>query len=509
MRKREYIDNETIKTPPLIQEGEARLQIYLRNLSKIIKYKKMNLINTYRNIVFVLAIVILQIVEAKADSNPSVAYSGTLPVLFINTDNAQPITDKEVYIAGSYYLDALNIPGYVSIGSPDEPLRLQIKGRGNWTWETYDKKPYRIKLDQKQALMGMNKNKHFVLLAHVEDPYAYLREGTAFELSRRIGMSYTPAEEPLEVVLNGDYIGLYFLTEKIRVDNARVNIVEQEDNDSVPEHVTGGWLLEIDAYPDEHPIILSSRDGYWFPVVSHSPEDLSDVQYDYLVGLVNRVDSLIYESPIQDCEWENYLDMDSLACFYIVNEVMDNIESFSGSCYIHKERGEDTKLIFGPVWDFGNSFNRSSLNYIYEENPIYLTHWLKGVLQFPKFRQCLRDHWNNFYENGLVSIDDFIDRYVEKIQAACVANEARWPQYGYSNLQERKLRFLTKLHNKIDFLKENWVADAEETVFDDRVVSVKYVDLNGRVYDSPHHGINLIVTTYESGAVKTVKRLLQ
>jgi hypothetical protein len=469
----------------------------------------MNFINYYRHIVFIFVIIILQIAEAKADSNPGVAYSGTLPVLFINTDNAQPITDKEVYIGGSYYLDALNIPGYVSIGSPDEPLRLQIKGRGNWTWETYDKKPYRIKLEQKQALMGMNKNKHFVLLAHVEDPYAYLREGTAFELSRRIGMSYTPAEEPLEVVLNGDYIGLYFLTEKIRVGNDRVNIVEQEDNDTVPENITGGWLLEIDAYPDENPIILSSRDGYWFPVVSHSPEVLSDVQYDYLVGLINKVDSLIYESPIQNCEWENYLDMDSLACFYIVNEVMDNIESFSGSCYIHKERGEYTKLIFGPVWDFGNSFNRSALNYIYEENPIYLTHWLKGVLQFPKFRQCLRDHWDNFYENGLASIDDFIDRYVEKIQAACVANQARWPQYGYSNLQERKVHFLTKLHNKIDFLKRNWVANVEDMAFVDKVVRVMYVDLYGRVYDSPQHGINLIVTTYQSGTVKTEKKLLQ
>ena len=466
----------------------------------------MNTFNSYRSIVFVTVFLICQIAVAKTGRNSDAPYSGTLPVLFINTDNAQAITEKGVYIGGSYYLDAMGVPGYESIGSPDEPLRLQIKGRGNWTWVTYDKKPYRIKLDTKQSLMGLNQSRHFVLLAHVEDPYGYLREGTAFELSRRIGMSYTPAEEPLEVVLNGDYIGLYFLTEKIRVGKERVNIVEQGDNDTVPEHVTGGWLLEIDAYPDENPIILSSRDGYWFPVVSHSPEVLSDVQYDYLVNLINKVDSLIYELPVQDCEWEKYLDMDSLACFYIVNEVMDNIESFSGSCFIHKNRGEDTKLIFGPVWDFGNSFNRSALNFIYEENPVYLTHWLKGVLQFPKFKQCVQNHWKDFYENGLVDIDSFIDRYEEKIQAACTANKARWPVEGYDNLQHRKALFKGKLHRKIDFLNAQWTSGIEEKAIDDKVISVKYIDLIGRVSDRPYSGINLVVSTYSDGHTSTVKQ---
>lgn len=433
-------------------------------------------------------------------------YSGSLPVLYINTEGGTPITEKGVYIRGTYYLDALGLEGYESIGSPDNQLELSIKGRGNWTWETYDKKPYRIKLDTKQELMGMNSSRHFVLLAHVEDYYGYLREGTAFELSRRIGMAYTPAEEPIEVVLNGDYIGLYFLTEQIRVAKNRVNVIEQDDYETDPEKITGGWLIEIDAYPDENPIILSSRDGYWFPVVPHSPEELSDAQYNYLVNYIDKIDSLIYESDSLDCEWANYLDMDSMACFYLVNEVMDNIEAFSGSCYLHKQRGENTKLVFGPVWDFGNSYNRSELTFIYD-NSKYLCHWMIGVLRFPEFRQCVKRHWKEFYENGLKDIDDFIDRYQEYINAACLANNARWPAYRYDNLQGRKANFKRKMHNKIDFLNNEWVGIVDASS-DAQVISVKYVNLMGHMSHNPFSGLNIVVKTYADGQITTEKVMM-
>ena len=456
-----------------------------------------------RHIAIFACFLLLSVLGLKTAADTTLAYSGTLPVLYINTDSAEAIIEKGVYIGGSYYLDALGLPGYESIGSAEAPLRMQIKGRGNWTWVTYDKKPYRIKLDEKQGLMGLSPSRHFVLLAHVEDYYGYLREGTAFEMSRRIGMSFTPGEEPIEVVLNGDYIGLYFLTEQIRAAKNRVNIIEQNDYETDPANVTGGWLIEIDGYPDENPIILNSRDGYWFPVVSHSPEELSDVQHNYLVSYLNRIDSLIYESDVDDCEWAEYLDIDSLACFYLVNEVMDNIESFSGSCFLHKHRGDSTKLIFGPVWDFGNSFNRVELTYIYD-NSKYLCHWLNGVLRFPRFNECVRQHWTEFYKTRLTDIDVFIDNYADYIQAACTANNARWPQYAYDNLGQRKANFKHKLHAKIDFLN-NQFKSLPEYDNDSHVTGVQYVDIYGHVSNRPFKGFNIIISTYNDGHTTAVK----
>ena len=137
--------------------------------------------------------------------------SGTLPVLVIETKNRQPIVSKEEYLEGTYYLDPRGCEGVEAFGSAESPLPLQIKGRGNWTW-TFNKKPYRLKLDDKAALLGMNKSKHFALLAHADDNRAFMRNATGFEVSRMSGLPWTPADKPCEVILNGDYIGLYFLT---------------------------------------------------------------------------------------------------------------------------------------------------------------------------------------------------------------------------------------------------------------------------------------------------------
>ena len=95
----------------------------------------------------------------------AVSPSGTLPVFYINTENGTPITSKEDYLNATYHLDALGLEGYTSIGSAEAPLPMQIKGRGNYTWTGFKKKPYRLKLDSKQPLLGMKKSKHFGLLS--------------------------------------------------------------------------------------------------------------------------------------------------------------------------------------------------------------------------------------------------------------------------------------------------------------------------------------------------------
>ena len=177
-------------------------------------------------------------------------YSETLPVMFINTENSQAITSKENYINATYYIETFGLDGYEAVGSKEEQLPLEIRGRGNYTWRDFDKKPYRIKLGSKAALLGMNKSKHFALLAHADDNLGFYRNTLGFEFSRLMGMPYTPAQEPVEVVLNGNYIGLYFLTETIRIDEDRVNIVEQEDYATDASEITGGWLVEIDNYDE-------------------------------------------------------------------------------------------------------------------------------------------------------------------------------------------------------------------------------------------------------------------
>ena len=382
-------------------------------------------------------------------------YSGTLPVMYINTENSTPITSKDEYLNATYYVDNLGLSGYESIGSADNQLALKIKGRGNYTFYGFDKKPYRLKLDKKAALLGMNKSKHFALLAHADDNLGFLRNTMGFELSRRMGLDFTPAQEPVEVVLNGDYIGLYFLTETIRVDSDRVNITEQADNETDANNITGGWIVEIDNYWDASQITITEGNGETIRFTYKSPENLSTEQTDYLTNLTTVTNKAIYADDKSSQEWEKLIDLDSLAAFYIIQEVMDNSESFHGSCYFHKDRGADTKIIFGPVWDFGNAFHRGTDKYIWQDPPFGQT-WIAEMVKFPRFQEKYKKVWYKFLANDYASLDQFATDFVNKITKAAASDYSRWPSYGNADMANAKNSFLNMMHAKVNWLKQQW-----------------------------------------------------
>ena len=389
----------------------------------------------------------------------AVSPSGTLPVLYIQTENNQKIESKEVYVNATYYLDAKGIAGYENIGSATAPLNMEIKGRGNYSWTGFDKKPYRIKLTDKQALLGMKKSKHFTLLAHADDSNdrkGYMRNAVGFELSKMIGMTYTPDAKPLELVLNGDYIGLYFLTENIRVDKDRVNIVEQEDEETDSEKITGGWLVEIDNYnTDPHITITEGGDVYTMWVTYKTPEVLSYQQEQYLTQQIMMLDNLIYGDKNSDELWK-YLDMDALAKFYIVQELTDNYESFHGSCYLHKDIGANAKWHFGPVWDFGSSFNREKSQYMYQGD-VWHNHWIPEICKFPAFMARVKEIWREFYANEYNNIYSFIDAHEAQISRAAVKDKERWSQYhGSQSLSTYIDRTTEVLRKNAAWLNEQW-----------------------------------------------------
>ena len=388
----------------------------------------------------------------------AVSYSGTLPVMHIQTENNAPIVSKDNYINATYYVDALGLTGYENIGTAAAPLTMEIKGRGNYTWTGFDKKPYRIKLTDKQPLLGMNKSKHFALLAHADDARdkkGFLRNAAGFELSKLIGMAWTPEAKPIEVVLNGDYIGLYFLTETIRVDKDRVNIVEQEDEETDPAKITGGWLVEIDNYDDDPHITIKEGDGHTMWFTYKTPEELSKEQETFLGNEMSRLDDLIYGNKNSDELWQ-YLDMDALARFYIVQELTDNYESFHGSCYLYREMGDGQKWKFGPVWDFGSSFNRDKSQYLFEGD-VWHNHWIPEVCKFPAFMEYVKKIWNEFYPTEFSKVFTFTSEHLNLLQTAASVDAKRWSEYsGNADLTKRVNQVSERLLKNAEWLNEQW-----------------------------------------------------
>ncbi len=388
--------------------------------------------------------------------------TGSLPVIYITTDSLKPILSKDEYLSGTYYIDNMGHNEVPSVGSEAEPQILEIKGRGNITWEAevYPKKPYKLKLDKKTDLLGNGKNKHYVLLA-APDFLGFLKDPLGFELSRRMGMPFTPSSQPVEVVLNDDYIGMYLLCEHIRVDKSRVNIVEQADNDTISENVTGGWLLEIDNHPEEGEILINQPNDSTLRVLLHTPEVLSTMQRDYITNLLMRTDSAIFASNPYNTRWSDFIDCEALARFYIIYEVVDNFESFSGSCYFYKEKGDSTKFIFGPVWDFGSSFGRTGLSprFIYQD-PFFYSHikWIKQISRFSNFKQMVTQVWNDFYPTQLTDIGDWLNNYATKISIAATNDQLRWPQIfsaGSSVLWQASI-MANFMNVKTAWLDEQW-----------------------------------------------------
>ncbi len=234
-----------------------------------------------------------------------------------------------------------------------------------------------------------------------------------------------------------------------------MNITEQADEETLAENITGGWILEIDNYDDEAQVAFNEGNGEWIRFTYHSPEVLSDAQKDYLTTFLKAADNAIYANNKQSTNWEYYIDIDALARFYIVQEVMDNAESFHGSCYMHKDRGENTKLVFGPVWDFGNSYHRGYNKFIYQDSPFGMN-WIGEIAKFPRFQTQVKNIWQPFLGDNYPSIDSYIDQFIDQIADAAKCDAARWPRYGTTDIDGKKRSFKNAMQQKVEFLRQQW-----------------------------------------------------
>lgn len=426
--------------------------------------------------------------------------SGTLPVIYINiyqrdSDTGEIITDywgekyyddeildKDLphknYFTGEYWLDIngcqwLKDLGGKSVGSEDEPLPMQIKARGNYSRTGYSKKPFKLKLDKKQNLLNINingeKSKHWTLLAHADDGKGYLRNYVGFNLGERIGLPWTPRQQPVEVVINGDYRGLYFLTEGIRVGDGRVPVTELDDNISDPELVSGGYVVELDNYDeDDTAQIRMEEKGQAqcykdkLRITFDTPEEYSELQRRFIYDQFTAINDLIGDNS--DEVWQ-YLDIDDLARYYIVEEIISHVEAFHGSTYLFRDRGEGQKWHFSPLWDCGNAFNGSTSGYFYNNSP-YGNTWIPSFRLNDTFNAKVKETWQWFMgsNGGFNGIYDDIDTYCANIAEAAKADHQRWagqpvPAGGYavndnSDMQSRKNEVVRHLQAKINWLAQ-------------------------------------------------------
>lgn len=418
---------------------------------------------------------------------PVSGMSGSLPVLYINvyTDESHSAFNNEViskdlnhknyFENAEYWLDLngcewLEDLGAKSIGSEDEPLPLQIKARGNWTRIGFSKKPFKLKLDKKQSLLGLSKSKHFAILAHADDQAGYMRNFVGFNLGKRIGLPWTPSQQPVEVVINGDYRGLYFLTESIRVEEDRVNITELNDNEENSRLVSGGYIVELDNYDeDESNQIRMDEKSFvsnqWLDrlrITFDTPEVYSDLQRLFITDQFSIMND--YVGTNDDRLW-SYMDLDDAARYYLVEEIVSHTESYHGSTYLFRDYGDGQKWHFSPLWDFGNAFNGRTDNFFYNCDPFGNT-WIPSMRENRKFNDKVKETWLWFMSSEYDGLDDDMKEYASHLSEAAQADYKRWngvsaPAGGQGvadnrDMEGKRRSVASHLQSKIDWLKSQF-----------------------------------------------------
>lgn len=446
-----------------------------------------------------MAVMLLTVLALKGQSS-------TLPVMYIETQNHQPITSKVIYVPGTYFV-VDNQNADFNVGSANSPLSLEIRGRGHSSWKGA-KKPYKIKLADKTPLLGMNKHRHWALLKFYEPTVA------GMQLGNMMGMDWTPSTRPIEVVLNGDYLGLYLLTETNRISKNRLNIYEQpnwnEDENTIPY----GWLVEVDNYYETNQISVKENDTWSLRITYHSPDSLSTAQKQWLMGEFQGINTAIYDEDKVNSTWEQLIDVDAMARFFIIQEVLDNSDGFHGSFYLHKDLKDDARWVAGPLWDLSCN-QRAKTDYTFRMKTSYgfTPHWIGELIKDEDFCRAVRNAWGEFYPQEVQPWMEYIDEHLLLCSDAFEQEKVRWNYTNQEPLEVRVGRLKSALLANIEWFNNNLPStpDAQtEAVWDNKeVVKVEYVNLAGMRSTRPWNGINIKVTTYDDGSTSTTKVIVK
>ena len=326
-----------------------------------------------------------------------VIYRGSaVPALFLEVDAAElgranGKKEYEIRAGRAVYCEADGTVSY-------DGSITQMKGRGNNTFR-YAKKPYQIKLSEKASLSGMSKAKTWVLLANWNDA-SLLRNQIALDMSRAAGLSGALSCVPADVWINGQYNGLYLVTEKIQIKKGRLDLRDlEEETEKVnsepvssfamykessrtvplsrgyripenPEDITGGYIMTIEKFARLRDYKLAGfRTRKALPVQIKEPTYPSREQVEYLAGRVNEMhDAVIAEdgvNPATGRHYTDYLDMDSFAVKFLVEDWTKDYDFIGGSQFMYKDSDTRDPLIYaGPAWDydlaFGNMADRGT-----------------------------------------------------------------------------------------------------------------------------------------------------
>jgi hypothetical protein len=387
--------------------------------------------------------------------------SSTLPLVLINT-NGQTISDEPKIIADLRIID--NGPDRRNIAY-DQPVftsKIGIERRGASSQALFPKKPFGFELRDTSginsvnaSILGMPAESDWVLNATYNDK-TLIRETLTYDLNRQLSSYYTPRYRYCEVMLNGNYEGVYILFEKIKRNKNRVNITSIKKTDITGDALTGGYIFKIDKTEGSPSRSWNSPfkgiGGQPIPIQIDrpKPEDLAEEQFQYAKNYITSFETALNGAQFTDSltGYRKYINDDSFVDYMLLTEVCKNVDGYRLSTFFYKDRdskGSAGRLTIGPIWDYnlaygnanfcsGDSYQGWAFDFprTCPNDGFQMPLWWDRLLSDRAFANKVRVKYQALRQTVLKTerIHAYVDSVANVLTESRIRNFQRWPVIG-------------------------------------------------------------------------------
>lgn len=332
---------------------------------------------------------------------------------------------------------------------------VRFKGHGNGSFVNSEKKSWRIKFEHETSVLGLAKGKEYVAISNALDQ-SYLRNWIVYDMAEEVGFHYTPQGEYVNLYVNDEYQGLYFLSERIEVSEERVGL-------------KAGFLFKEDTEKDEEYELeeneFMTNDEARFKIVF--PEMLSQEKILNLRKIIeNLQDGIACDSGMcatlldEKKHYSEVIDMDSFIKKYLIEEISKNRDGNRRSSYYYiYDMDENMKIYAGPVWDYDIAFGNwwGSVEW---KNPQGIVKYRLGFDRREDFMQMVKAYYSAYFEPYLEQeVESRLRECSRSIEGSVAMDQMRWNEgclqkETYFENVEALINFIK---DRTKFLNDVWI----------------------------------------------------